>query len=84
MFHGKRFSQAQTVPDAPPKLLRTMNPSPNFEPQPSPGESDEDDRKKGADSYCPVCAATLIQEKCKVVCRSPRCTYRIIFNCSEF
>ncbi|MCE0482661.1 MAG: hypothetical protein LV479_00300 [Methylacidiphilales bacterium] len=36
------------------------------------------------DQHCPVCGATLIQEKCKVVCRSPRCTYRIIFNCSEF
>ncbi len=33
---------------------------------------------------CPVCGATLIQEKCKVVCRSPQCVYRIIFNCSEF
>ena len=36
------------------------------------------------DSHCPVCGATLLQEKCKVVCRSPQCTYRIIFNCSEF
>ena len=36
------------------------------------------------DNHCPVCGATLIQEKCKVVCRSPHCTYRIIFNCSEF
>jgi hypothetical protein len=36
------------------------------------------------DHYCPVCGATLIQEKCKVVCRSPQCVYRIIFNCSEF
>ena len=33
---------------------------------------------------CPVCGAELIQEKCKVVCRSPQCVYRIIFNCSEF
>ena len=36
------------------------------------------------DHHCPVCGATLSQEKCKVVCRSPRCVYRIIFNCSEF
>ncbi len=36
------------------------------------------------DAHCPVCGATLIQEKCKLVCRSPQCTYRIIFNCSEF
>lgn len=36
------------------------------------------------DQHCPICNAALIQEKCKVVCRSPQCTYRIIFNCSEF
>ena len=39
---------------------------------------------KAADQHCPVCGAVLLQEKCKVVCRSPQCTYRIIFNCSEF
>ena len=33
---------------------------------------------------CPVCGAELIQEKCKVVCRSRTCVYRIIYNCSEF
>jgi len=33
---------------------------------------------------CPVCGAELIQEKCKVVCRSAKCVYRIIYNCSEF
>jgi len=37
-----------------------------------------------SDRHCPVCGAMLLQEKCKVVCRSPQCTYRIIFNCSEF
>ncbi len=37
-----------------------------------------------AGSVCPVCGAELIQEKCKVVCRSPMCVYRIIYNCSEF
>jgi hypothetical protein len=37
-----------------------------------------------SDNYCPICGAALVQEKCKVVCRSPRCVYRIIFNCSEF
>jgi hypothetical protein len=36
------------------------------------------------DQHCPVCSATLLHEKCKVVCRSPRCVYRIIFNCAEF
>ena len=38
----------------------------------------------GVDSYCPVCSQPLVQEKCKVVCRSATCTYRIVFNCSEF
>ncbi len=33
---------------------------------------------------CPVCGEKLIQEKCKVVCRSKICVYRIIYNCSEF
>lgn len=43
-------------------------------------------RKEGKhrDSYCPVCGAVLHHEKCKVVCRSERCVYRIVFNCSEF
>ena len=36
------------------------------------------------DSVCPVCGAALISEKCKVVCRSAKCGYRIVFNCSEF
>src|SRR5688572_26442217 len=33
---------------------------------------------------CPVCGEEARQEKCKVVCRSERCTWRIIYNCSEF
>ncbi|MFM8230401.1 MAG: hypothetical protein ACKOAL_04180, partial [Chthoniobacterales bacterium] len=36
------------------------------------------------DAVCPVCGAALISEKCKVVCRSSTCGYRIVFNCSEF
>lgn len=36
------------------------------------------------DAVCPVCGAPLVSEKCKVVCRSPVCGYRIVFNCSEF
>lgn len=36
------------------------------------------------DAVCPVCGARLTQEKCKVVCRSAKCGYRIVFNCSEF
>jgi hypothetical protein len=51
------------------------------QPQKPPSQSEPE---KQADQHCPVCGATLIQEKCKVVCRSPQCVYRIIFNCSEF
>ena len=36
------------------------------------------------DSVCPVCGGPLSSEKCKVVCRSAVCGYRIVFNCSEF
>jgi hypothetical protein len=36
------------------------------------------------DSVCPVCGGALVSEKCKVVCRSERCRYRIVFNCAEF
>lgn len=36
------------------------------------------------DTVCPVCGAALVSEKCKVVCRSAKCGYRIVFNCSEF
>jgi hypothetical protein len=52
---------------------------------PQPQETSEEFKPEPqTDHHCPVCGATLIQEKCKVVCRSPQCTYRIIFNCSEF
>jgi hypothetical protein len=37
-----------------------------------------------APPVCPVCGAPLIAEKCKLVCRSAACVYRIVFNCSEF
>ncbi|MDP2586576.1 MAG: hypothetical protein Q8P32_02275 [Candidatus Komeilibacteria bacterium] len=40
--------------------------------------------EKTKQSVCPVCGAELNQEKCKVVCRSENCVYRIIYNCSEF
>jgi hypothetical protein len=33
---------------------------------------------------CPVCGEKVIQEKCKIVCKSEKCVYRIIYNCSEF
>lgn len=41
-------------------------------------------KPKQAKSACPVCGGPLQQEKCKVVCRSTTCVYRIIYNCSEF
>jgi hypothetical protein len=44
-----------------------------------------DDCGEGASALmCPVRGAEAVQEKCKVVCRSERCTWRIIYNCSEF
>lgn len=36
------------------------------------------------DRYCPVCGAEVLQEKCKVVCRSESCLHRVIYTCSEF
>jgi 8-amino-7-oxononanoate synthase len=53
------------------QILRGMRPAP---------ESASSD----PDTVCPVCGASLISEKCKVVCRSATCGYRIVFNCSEF
>lgn len=48
-------------------------------------ESTEHERAKADfESYCPVCGAALLAVKCKVVCRSEICVYRLIFNCSEF
>ena len=44
----------------------------------------EQSAEEKRDQVCPVCGESLVQEKCKVVCRSKRCTYRIVFNCSEF
>lgn len=48
------------------------------------GSTGNKKEKNSAQSICPVCGAPLIQEKCKVVCRSEKCLYRIIYNCSEF
>jgi 8-amino-7-oxononanoate synthase len=53
------------------QILRSMRPAP---------ESTSPD----PDTVCPVCGASLVSEKCKVVCRSATCGYRIVFNCSEF
>lgn len=51
---------------------------PKSEPTQAAGEA------PSPDSICPVCGAKLISEKCKVICRSERCRYRIVFNCAEF
>jgi uncharacterized Zn finger protein (UPF0148 family) len=56
----------------------------NHDSSPPQKKSPEFEPEAQTDHHCPVCGATLIQEKCKVVCRSPQCVYRIIFNCSEF
>jgi len=37
----------------------------------------------GAAMVCPVCGSALVAEKCKVVCRSSACVYRIVMNCAE-
>ena len=50
-------------------------------PDPTPPQNTED---TSVNSLCPVCGGKLISEKCKVICRSDRCRYRIIFNCAEF
>jgi len=42
------------------------------------------DDAEAPERTCPACGAEIRQEKCKVVCRSERCVYRIIFTCSEF
>ena len=39
---------------------------------------------KHVEQVCPFCGAQLIPERCKIVCRSQTCGYRIVFNCSEF
>jgi hypothetical protein len=41
-------------------------------------------REDTASIACPVCGATAIQEKCKVLCKSEVCRGRVIMNCAEF
>ncbi len=47
-------------------------------------EDKREEDEERAPLVCPVCGAPLLQEKCKVVCRSATCVYRIVFNCAEF
>jgi hypothetical protein len=46
--------------------------------------ADDDHDAKPEQPVCPVCGEPLVQERCKLVCRSRQCVYRIVFNCSEF
>jgi hypothetical protein len=50
----------------------------------TPNRSPPEEAVADVDQFCPVCGAAVVHEKCKVVCRSGKCVYRIIFNCSEF
>jgi len=47
-------------------------------------EKDEQSDDSRLPLVCPVCGEALVQEKCKLVCRSKICVYRIVFNCAEF
>ena len=42
------------------------------------------DYESEPDTLCPVCGEKCDNEKCKVICRSEKCVYRIVMNCSEF
>ena len=64
--------------DHDPEVVRTLASALKAIATPSAAETDN------PDTVCPVCGAALISEKCKVVCRSATCGYRIVFNCSEF
>ena len=44
----------------------------------------KENKESKSGMICPVCGESLIQEKCKIVCKSEICVYRIIYNCSEF
>ncbi|HMP74836.1 MAG TPA: hypothetical protein PKE12_00935 [Kiritimatiellia bacterium] len=47
-------------------------------------KSDGEAEDGGVATVCPVCGGPLEHQKCKVVCRSSVCVYRIVFNCAEF
>jgi predicted RNA-binding Zn-ribbon protein involved in translation (DUF1610 family) len=44
----------------------------------------EQENEPESKTVCPVCGAELVQERCKLVCRSQQCVYRIVYNCAEF
>jgi len=53
------------------------------EEQPKPEVETEREGDEGT-IVCPVCGAAVIQEKCKLICRSEVCRGRVVMNCSEF
>jgi hypothetical protein len=55
----------------------------SFGQQEGPETETETEREQGA-IVCPVCGAAVVQEKCKLICRSGVCRGRVIMNCSEF
>jgi hypothetical protein len=42
------------------------------------------DAEAGSEIVCPVCGASCVQRRCKVVCESDQCRGRVVLNCSEF
>ena len=52
--------------------------------QPVNSEEQTETEKNENGVICPVCGAAVVQEKCKLVCRSEICRGRIVMNCSEF
>jgi hypothetical protein len=32
---------------------------------------------------CPVCGGILLAERCKLVCKSEVCLYRVVYTCNE-
>jgi hypothetical protein len=48
------------------------------------GNAESRETEQSVDTICPVCGGSLTSEKCKIVCRSERCRYRIVMTCAEF
>ena len=48
------------------------------------GDTEADLEPDDAPVVCPLCGAIVVQEKCKLICRSDICRGRVVMNCSEF